>query len=84
MSDAGCELQGKECVLFGGTSVSQGACVAVVIDTGMRTEIGKIQAQIQAAAEEEDDTPLKQKLDQFGDQLTYMIGAICLAVWLMN
>ena len=84
VSDAGCELQGKECVLFGGTSVSQGACVAVVIDTGMRTEIGKIQAQIQAAAEEEDDTPLKQKLDQFGDQLTYMIGAICLAVWLMN
>ena len=84
VSDAGCELQGKECVLFGGTSVSQGACVAVVIDTGMRTEMGKIQAQIQAAAEEEDDTPLKQKLDQFGDQLTYMIGAICLAVWLMN
>ena len=84
VADAGCELQGKECVLFGGTSVSQGACVAAVIDTGMRTEIGKIQAQIQAAAEEEDDTPLKQKLDTFGDQLTLMIGVICLLVWLMN
>jgi len=83
-SDQGCELQAKECMLFGGTAVSQGSCVAIVTDVGMTTEIGKIQAQIQAAAAEEDDTPLKQKLDQFGDQLTYFIGAICLLVWLMN
>jgi Ca2+-transporting ATPase len=50
----------------------------------MRTEIGKIQAQIQAASEEEEDTPLKQKLDRFGDQLTWGIGLVCLFVWLMN
>ena len=84
VSDAECELQAKECVLFGGTAVTQGACVAYVIDVGMKTEIGKIQSQIQEASEETEDTPLKQKLDDFGDQLTWFIGVICLLVWLMN
>ena len=74
--------QGKECVLFGGTSVSQGACVAAVIDTGIAPRSARSKP-IQAAREE-DDTPLKQKLDTFGDQLTLMIGVICLLVWLMN
>lgn len=38
-------------MLFGGTAVSQGSCIAIVTDIGMTTEIGKIQAQIQAAAQ---------------------------------
>ena len=50
----------------------------------MSTEIGKIQEQISAASAEQEDTPLKQKLDTFGDQLTWAIGVICLAVWVMN
>ena len=82
--DPDCELQAKECVAFGGTAVTQGQCRAIVIATGMRTEIGKIQAQIRQASEETEDTPLKQKLDDFGDQLTWGIGVICLLVWVMN
>ena len=82
--DPDCELQAKECVVFGGTAVTQGQCRAVVIATGMRTEIGKIQTQISQASEETEDTPLKQKLDDFGDQLTWAIGVICLLVWVMN
>ena len=82
--DPDCELQAKECVAFGGTAATQGQCRAVVIATGMRTEIGKIQAQISQASEETEDTPLKQKLDDFGDQLTWAIGVICLLVWVMN
>ena len=31
-------------MLFGGTAVVQGSCVAVVTDIGMNTEMGKIQA----------------------------------------
>ena len=40
--------------------------------------------RIQEASEETEDTPLKQKLDDFGDQPTWFIGVICLLVWLMN
>ena len=78
------EIQLKECMLFAGTAVSNGSCVGVVTDIGMATEIGKIQGAIQEAAEEEDDTPLKKKLDEFGEMLTKVIGVICLVVWVIN
>ena len=69
VKDPDCELQSKECMLFAGTAISNGSCIGVVNDIGMATEIGKIQQQIQEAAEEEDDSPLKKKLDDFGERL---------------
>ena len=36
------------------------------------------------AADDEEATPLKQKLDDFGEKLSYLIGIVCLLVWLMN
>ncbi|MCO5559133.1 hypothetical protein L7F22_012725 [Adiantum nelumboides] len=78
------ELQAKECVCFAGTTVVNGSCVCIVTATGMGTEIGKIQAQIQEAAMQDEDTPLKKKLDQFGEWLTIVIGVICLLVWIIN
>ena len=46
----------------------------------MRTEIGKIQAGVTAAKDEEEKTPLAQKLDEFGQQLTLIIAGVCAAV----
>lgn len=68
-------VQAKENMLFAATSVANGACTGVVNDIGMATEIGKIQVQIQEAAAEEEDTPLKQKLDQFGEGLAKVSNA---------
>jgi Ca2+-transporting ATPase len=56
-------------MLFAGTAVASGSGIGVVTSIGMQTEIGKIQSQIAAASEEEEDTPLKQKLDEFGEML---------------
>ncbi|XP_002974128.2 calcium-transporting ATPase, endoplasmic reticulum-type [Selaginella moellendorffii] len=78
------ELQAKECMVFSGTTIVNGCCVGVVVSTGMFTEIGKIQAQIQEASMQDDDTPLKKKLDEFGERLTVVIGVICLLVWIIN
>jgi hypothetical protein len=61
--------QSKECMLFAGTAVASGSGICIVTSIGMCTEIGKIQEQIQAASQEEEHTPLKQKLDQFGELL---------------
>lgn len=83
-TDEGIELQLKTNMLFSGTGVVGGTCVGVVNDTGMATEIGKIMAQIEEAGEEVDDTPLKQKLNRFGETLTWLIGIVCLLVWVMN
>ena len=56
-------------MLFAGTAISNGSCIGIVNDIGMATEIGKIQASITEAAAEEEDSPLKKKLDEFGEAL---------------
>lgn len=56
-------------MLFAGTAVASGSGIGIVTSIGMATEIGKIQSQIQEASQEEEDTPLKKKLDQFGELL---------------
>lgn len=79
-----CELQAKECMVFAGTTVVNGCCTCIVVNIGMSTEIGQIQAQIQEASLEDDDTPLKKKLDEFGECLTKAIGIVCLLVWIIS
>ena len=71
-------------MLFSSTVINYGSAVGVVTFTGMQTAIGRVQAEVREAAEEEADTPLKQKLDDFGEKLSYLIGAVCLIVWIMN
>lgn len=82
--EAEARIQQKINMMFSGTTVSGGAALGVVVATGMRTEIGKIQADVQTAAEEEEKTPLGQKIDAFGELLARVIAAICFAVWIMN
>ncbi|KAK4418485.1 Calcium-transporting ATPase, endoplasmic reticulum-type [Sesamum alatum] len=79
-----CELQAKENMVFAGTTVVNGSCICIVVDIGMCTEIGKIQTQIHEASLEDHETPLKKKLDEFGNRLTTAIGLICLVVWVIN
>lgn len=69
MGSADSELQGQESMLFSGTAIANGSCSAVVTSIGMGTEMGRIQADITAAAAEDADTPLKKKLNDFGNLL---------------
>ncbi|CAH9072510.1 unnamed protein product [Cuscuta epithymum] len=78
------DIQGKKCMVFAGTTVVNGNCICLVTLTGMRTEIGKVHSQIHEASQCEDDTPLKKKLNEFGEVLTAIIGGICVLVWLIN
>ncbi|EOD35019.1 Ca2+ ATPase [Emiliania huxleyi CCMP1516] len=77
-------IQDKTNMMFSGTTLSGGGAFGVVVATGMRTEIGKIQANVKEAAEDEEKTPLGQKIDAFGEMLARVIGLICIAVWVMN
>ncbi|KAE8781896.1 Calcium-transporting ATPase 4, endoplasmic reticulum-type [Hordeum vulgare] len=71
-------------MVFAGTTVVNGSAVCLVVHTGMATEIGKIHSQIHEALQEDDDTPLKKKLNKFGEALTMIIGVICILVWLIK
>ncbi|KAL3678039.1 hypothetical protein R1sor_020995 [Riccia sorocarpa] len=84
VDDEEIEIQGKEGMVFAGTTVIYGSCTCIVTATGMLTEIGKIQSQILDASAETYDTPLKRKLDEFADTLTKVVGGICVLVWLIN
>nr|GMD24060.1 calcium-transporting ATPase 4, endoplasmic reticulum-type-like [Ipomoea batatas] len=78
------DIQGKKCMVFSGTTVVNGHCICLVTQTGMSTEIGKVHSQIHEASQSEEDTPLKKKLNEFGESLTAIIGVICALVWLIN
>uniref|UniRef100_G3QA07 Calcium-transporting ATPase n=1 Tax=Gasterosteus aculeatus aculeatus TaxID=481459 RepID=G3QA07_GASAC len=74
--------QDKKNMLFSGTNIAAGRAIGVVVATGVSTEIGKIRNQM--AATEQEKTPLQQKLDEFGQQLSKVISLICVAVWVIN
>jgi Ca2+-transporting ATPase len=77
-------IQDQKGMLYSGTMVTSGTALAVVVQTGMDTQMGKIQKGVTQAKEEEPKTPLAIKLDEFGDTLTIIIGVICLAVWIVS
>lgn len=68
--------------LFSGTTVVTGHATAIVVLTGPSTAIGDIHESITAQISE--PTPLKQKLNDFGDTLAKVISVICIVVWLIN
>jgi len=61
--------------VFGGTSVTSGSGKAVVVKTGMGTEMGKIAESIESV--EDDETPLQKKLDILGRRLGFLTLVIC-------
>lgn len=69
-------------MLFSGTTVVSGHAYAVVVLTGGNTAIGDIHESITSQISE--PTPLKKKLNDFGDTLAKVITVICILVWLIN
>jgi Ca2+-transporting ATPase len=71
-------------MVFSSTGVVAGSALGIVVNTAMKTEIGIIRSLIDDAKKDEEKSPLAQKLDDFGEKLTYIIGAICVIVWVIN
>jgi Ca2+-transporting ATPase len=63
---------------FKGTLVTNGRAKALVVATGMRTELGKIAGMLQEA---EVATPLQQRMAKFSKNLSYIILLICLVLF---
>jgi len=57
-------------ILYLGTSVVSGKARAVVVETGMQTELGRIAGLIQGIKKE--TTPLQRKLEEFSKILVYL------------
>lgn len=69
-------------LIFSGTTIVNGHATAIVVQTGTSTAIGNIHESIVSQISE--PTPLKQKLNDFGDMLAKVITVICVLVWVIN
>ncbi len=67
-------------MVFSSTAVVSGNATAVVVKTGMETEIGIITRLVKEA--EEEMTPLQKRLNSFGRRLGVVIIAVCVLVLL--
>jgi len=81
----GC-LEGEEIPLadrtnmvYMGTPVVSGKARALVAETGMKTELGRIAGMIQAI--EHEATPLQRRLEQFGKWIVYLAFALVALVF---
>ncbi len=66
-------------MVYMGTTVVYGRGLAVITDTGMRTEMGKIADALAQA--EEGETPLQVKLGQLSKVLTWLVLGICVVIF---
>ena len=69
-------------IVFSGSFVTYGRAVAVVTQTGMNTEIGKIAQLLDTAKEKK--TPLQASLDEFGKKLAIVVLAVSALVFGLN
>ena len=65
----------KKNMAFKGTFVTYGRGTAVVIATGMQTELGRIAKMLQ---EDETLTPLQQRMASFGKKLSVLVLFLCI------
>lgn len=75
-------LGDRRCMVYAGTTITNGRGKAVVVATGMASELGKIAHLLDSA--ETSETPLQRRLEQLGRWLVYICLFVCAAVVTMG
>ena len=75
-------LGDRKNMLYMGSSIAYGRAEAVVVATGMQTEMGKIAGAIANA--DDDETPLQKSLDQLSKILSVAVLVICIIILGIN
>ena len=79
---ADCALAERRNMLFSSTALLTGHCTAVVVETGMQTEIGRIAGMLDG--EQTPKTPLQQKLAKVGRVLGIGAIGICTLIFVLG
>ena len=82
LSEGQVPLADRANMVYMGTSVSSGKAQALVVATGMNTELGKICGMIQGI--EKETTPLQKKLEEFGKWIVYLCFVLVGLVFLLG
>lgn len=85
LSESGAPLADRTNMVFMGTIAVSGKARALVVATGLRTELGRIAAMIQTATEaERTETPLQRRLEHFGHTLLWLALAVVTVVFVLG
>lgn len=80
--DKNCALADRKNTVFSSTTVSSGNCTAIITETGMNTQVGKIAHLL--ASEESPQTPLQTRLAKVGKALAIASLGICALVFILG
>ena len=80
--DAIAPLGDRVNMAYSGCIVTNGTATAVVVDTGMETEIGKIAVMLES--EKKSITPLQHKLEELGKKLGILALCICAVIFVIG
>jgi P-type Ca2+ transporter type 2C len=69
-------------MIYMGTSIASGKARAIVVDTGMETELGNIAGMIQGA--DDNVTPLQKRLEAFGKFIVYVCFGLVGLVFILE
>ena len=69
-------------MVFSGATVVYGRGTLVVTETGMNTEVGKVATLLESAGNKQ--TPLQEKLDDFGKKLGIIIMILAAAIFIIQ
>lgn len=72
----------RDNMAYSSTNVSYGRGVGVVVETGMRTEVGKIASMIQSVPDSK--TPMQIRLDDLGKMLAVAALVICVVIFVVG
>ncbi len=75
-------LQDMKNMAFAGTTVTRGRAKAIVVSTGMRTELGKIAGMMQEI--DVSETPLERRLNKFGKILGGVVIVISIVIFILG
>jgi len=75
------QIYEQENMLFQGTFITSGTCIAMVVETGSRTEFGKI---AQLANDEHSKSPVQHKIDTLITTLIKVIVAVSVLIFLLS
>ncbi len=75
-------LGDRKNMVYMGSNVSYGRGEVVIVDTGMKTEMGKIADALAKA--KDDDTPLQIQLNQLSKILSYLVVGICVFIFALD
>ncbi|UZE93042.1 MAG: HAD-IC family P-type ATPase [Candidatus Nealsonbacteria bacterium] len=73
-------LADRDNMVYMGTIVEDGKGKAVVVETGVQTEIGKIATMIKETPEEK--TPYQKKIARFSGAIGIIIGIVCFGIFI--